>query len=239
MKILIVEDEIIISDDIQMMLEENGYDVVEQATDYDEAIYAIDHDRPDLILLDISLKGEKTGIDIGHYINKKNPVPFIYTSALVDEKTIEGAKKTKPASYLVKPFKKEQLVTAIEIAMASFSKPAERKKEDESITIFNDSIFVKHGDRFVKVDIPKILYVQKSDNYLDIYLEDNRYTIRATIGGFIEQLNYDRLFRTHKSYAVNLDYIHNFSPIKVLVGKYEVPISKQYADKLKSQLNIF
>lgn len=204
MKILIVEDEMIISENICSILEDNNYEVIDQVTDYASAVDSFLTVRPDLVLLDISLSGIKTGIDIAHFINLNHRVPFIYTSALSNHDTIQEAKKTKPAAYLIKPFKEAQLIAAIEVAMESFSQHVDREDNSDKLAIFNESIFIKDGYKYVKIHLHDILYIQKTDNYLDIYTLDKRYTIRSTISGFLQQLKQPNIFRTHKSYAVNL-----------------------------------
>jgi len=239
MKILVVEDEIIISDNICSILEDNDYEVTEQATDYEEAVEFFLQDKPDLVLLDINLAGDKTGIDVAQFINLNNRVPFIYTSALSDKNTIQKAKETKPAAYLVKPFQDDQLIAAIEVAMANFSKELDDSGESDKLAIFNDSIFIKTEHRFTKILVKDILYIHKTDNYLDIYTLDNRYTIRSTISGFLQELNYPKMFKTHKSYAVNLDYLVDFKPTELIIKDRAVPIAKNYAMELKTKLRIF
>ena len=241
MKIMIVEDEMIISEDICMMLEDRGYEVSEQAVDYDDALDSFQKNPPDLVLLDINLIGSKDGIELAEKINEIGPVPFIYTSSLGDNLTIARAKETKPAAYLVKPFKEEQLFAAIEVAMANFSKKGEdlEPTEDEKLPVFNNAIFIKENHRFTKVNLADIQYIQKSDNYLDLFTEEKRYIIRGAMGSFLDQLNCDRIFRTHRSFAINVDHISNITPTKVTIGDREIPLSKSYAESLLSLLNIF
>ncbi len=239
MKILIVEDEMIISEDICMMLESNDYIVSDQSVDYDDAIASFQDNKPDLVLLDINLKGTKTGIDVARFINQNGKVPFVYTSSLTDSNTIDQAKETRPSSYLVKPFNEEQLIAAIEIAMSNFSKESVPANTQDDVVVFNDAIFIKDGHRFSKTQLSDILYINKSDNYIDIYTVSKRFTIRATMSGFMKSLSYSQLFRTHKSYAVNIDYITEITSTMVFLGKKEIPLSKVYSDLLKSKLRVF
>jgi DNA-binding LytR/AlgR family response regulator len=239
MKILIVEDEMIISDDICGMLEEHGYDIAGQAVDYDEAIEIIRNNKPDMVLLDINLQGNKDGIEIAQYINETGRIPFIYTSSLGDAETISRAKRTNPAAYLIKPFQDQQLFAAIEVAMANFTASAQEGTNENKLAIFNEAIFVKEGHRYTKVRMSDIKYIQKSDNYLDVHTTANKYLIRASIGEFIDQLGYDRIYRTHKSYAVNINFITDVMSNTVTLGDIEVPLSRTYADELKKYLRIF
>lgn len=239
MKIVIVEDEMIISDDICGMLEEHGYEIAGQAVDYDEAVEIIRNNKPDLVLLDINLQGNKDGIEIAQYINETGRIPFIYTSSLGDGQTIARAKLTKPSAYLVKPFQDQQLFAAIEVAMANFTPSAGEGTNESKLAIFNEAIFVKEGHRYTKVRMSDIKYIHKSDNYIEVHTTANKYMIRASINDFIDQIGYDRIYRTHKSYAVNLNFITGVMPDAITLGDVELPLSRSYADELKKYLRIF
>lgn len=242
MKVLIVEDEMIISEDVREMLESQNYQVTDQAMTYDEAIESMISNRPDLALLDINLRNSRDGIEIAKWINEQARIPFIYTSSLGDSSTILRAKETHPSAYLVKPFKDEQLFASIEVAFTNYAKLSEAEATDktgEKLPIFNDSIFVKQEHRFVKVPLNDIKYVCKSDNYLEIFTIDNRYIIRTTLSHFLDQIGSNRLFKTHKSYAINPSFITDLSPTMITLQDIDIPISKNYLDSLKSLMNIF
>jgi len=116
-KILIVEDEAIIAEDLKFMLKSLGYDVIGVAMKYNKAIEILSNTTPDLILLDIILGGAKSGIDLAHEINKNFNIPFIFLTSHADKLTVEQAKATKPLGYLVKPFHKEDIFATLEVAM--------------------------------------------------------------------------------------------------------------------------
>jgi two-component SAPR family response regulator len=121
-KVLIVEDELIIAQDMIDILEKMNYDVMENAMDAEETFEILSRDTPDLILLDINLSGSRDGIEIAKEINEKYKIPFIFTTSYTDIATLERAKQVNPLNYLIKPFKPEQLYTAIEIAMNNLEK---------------------------------------------------------------------------------------------------------------------
>ena len=121
MKVLIVEDEPAIAQDIEMTLEDSGFDVVGIAMDSTKALDLLMNRQPDIAILDIAIKGDKTGIDIGHIINKKYKIPFVFLTAFSDADTLDAVKETFPYGYIVKPFKDRDLVPALEIAMVRHS----------------------------------------------------------------------------------------------------------------------
>ncbi len=108
-KVLIVEDETIISLEIKKCLEKFEYEVTNTCKNYDNAINSVKTNVPDIILMDINLKNSKDGIETATKINSIKKIPIIYITSFNDEKTIQRAIKTNPVSYLLKPFKREEL----------------------------------------------------------------------------------------------------------------------------------
>ena len=116
-KILVVEDEWVVAEQICKNLKEFGYTICSPAATGDEAIRNVEADRPDLILMDIVLKGNMDGIEAADRIMSKFNIPVVYLTAYKNHGYIDRAKKTKPFGYLLKPFKKDELHTNIEMAL--------------------------------------------------------------------------------------------------------------------------
>lgn len=116
-KILVVEDETIVARDIQQSLTRLGYDVPTTATSGEEAIRKTKEIDPDLILMDIVLKGQMDGVETVRQINRQFDVPVIYLTAYADDATLERAKTTSPAGYMLKPFHPNELRPTIELAL--------------------------------------------------------------------------------------------------------------------------
>lgn len=117
-KILIVEDEAVVSLDIARRLEKMGYEVVDRVASGEEALEVIKQERPDLVLMDINLQGEMDGIQTATILYKEHNLPVIYLTAYAGESTLQGAKESKPYGYILKPFKERELRAAIEIAIS-------------------------------------------------------------------------------------------------------------------------
>ncbi|MDK2975985.1 MAG: hypothetical protein PWP06_460 [Candidatus Marinimicrobia bacterium] len=115
-KIVIVEDERIIADDLQLTLKSWGYDDVVTITSAEDLLEHLDEIRPDLILMDIMLRGKMDGIEAAHIINKKKPIPMIYITAYANKVTIDKATQTNPLGYLIKPFEEYRLKEIIDSA---------------------------------------------------------------------------------------------------------------------------
>ena len=114
-KVLIVEDQFIEANNLQMILERAGYSVCTLADSVVHALKVIESEKPDLVLLDIYLKGKLTGIDLAWTLKEKNTA-FIYLSANSNKETLEAAKATRPYGFLVKPFREKDVLITLEIA---------------------------------------------------------------------------------------------------------------------------
>ena len=116
-KILVVEDERIVAEDIQQNLEHLGYAVTNIASSEKMALKYIEESPPNLILMDVVLKGPGSGIEAARSIRNQYDIPIIYLTAHADEQTLDHAKKTEPYGYLLKPFEERELESAIETAL--------------------------------------------------------------------------------------------------------------------------
>ena len=111
--ILIVEDDFIVAVDLQQHLEKMGYNVLDITDNGKDAIHKTEERKPDLILMDISLKGDMDGIDAAKQIHELYDVPLIYLTGYFDEKTLKRADNTRPCGYIVKPFEDKEIQTLI------------------------------------------------------------------------------------------------------------------------------
>ncbi len=114
---MIVDDEMIIARELESRLSSLGYDVCGIASSGPEAVGMASEEQPNLVLMDINLKGEMDGVEAAERIRRSISIPIIYLTAFADEKTLERAKITEPAGYIVKPFSEPELKANIEMAL--------------------------------------------------------------------------------------------------------------------------
>ncbi|MCB0714475.1 MAG: response regulator transcription factor [Chitinophagaceae bacterium] len=119
-KVLVVEDEPLIFEGIKLHLNNSNFSNVVSALDYEEALDLLKTFSPDITILDINLSSHNDGIQIAEYINTHCTMPFIYLTSYSDKITLERAKATAPAGFIVKPFNKKTLLASLEIAMNNF-----------------------------------------------------------------------------------------------------------------------
>lgn len=128
--ILVVEDNRDIAESLCDSLESCGYNICAVASSYNEAISHFDTYSPDLVTLDINLKGEQTGIDVAQYIRKNSKVPFIYLSGSIDRESIARVKATNPFAFLVKPYELFSLEATLQSVFNNY-KPEEKETKKE------------------------------------------------------------------------------------------------------------
>jgi len=129
-QILVVEDERVVAEDIKNSLQDIGYDVTAVVSSGEDAIKKAVEDKPDLVLLDIKLKGDMDGIAVANKIRSQTHIPVVYLTAHADEITLERAKLTEPYGYILKPFENKDLQITIEMALNNW-RTKKRVKEDE------------------------------------------------------------------------------------------------------------
>ena len=120
-RVLIVEDEPVIAENISMYLDNNDFEVSGIAYDSAEANEQLQSNTPDAAILDVNLESDEDGIDIASSINQKYQIPFLFLTSYSDKETLERAKKVKPSGYIVKPFNEKTLLASLEIAISNFT----------------------------------------------------------------------------------------------------------------------
>ena len=119
-RVLIVEDEPVIAENIAQYLNNNDFKVSGIAYDDEEAKKILETDLPDAVILDINLESEMNGIDIAQLINARYHLPFVFLTSYADRETIEKAKTVTPWGYIVKPFNENTILATLAIAVSNF-----------------------------------------------------------------------------------------------------------------------
>jgi len=237
MKIGIVEDELIIADSIAKTLQVLGYSVTEPAISYAEAVEMLEEEKPDLVLLDVQLRGKKDGIDLARYINEHLSIPFIFLTANADAATVAKAKEVNPPAYLVKPFNREDLYASIEICLSNYTAKVIHTKASKKHLI-KDALFIKEGACFQKVNISDILYISSDHVYVTIATVSKKFLVRASLQDYITKLESGRFMRVHRGYIVNFDRVDKIYSEYVIIDGQQIPLSKTYKEQLMQFLNI-
>lgn len=235
-KILIVEDEMLIAANIAIQLETLGYEVAGIIPRGEEAIRTVQSERPDLVLMDINLKGELDGIETATKMQQQAHIPIIYLTANADDAHFERAKATNPYAFLSKPFKKLDLQRAIELASARILQESNEPKAESNRLKLEDRIFVKQNDLMCKILIADILYLEADRNYCQVFTKDKSYLLINTLKNMEDKLPADTFQRIHRSYIINLKQVNEFNHNHIMVGNKTLPMSKELRPELMARL---
>lgn len=244
--VLVVEDESIVSKDIQHSLKKLGYNVVGSSSTGEKAIELALDLKPDVVLMDIMLKGKLTGIDASEQIRKSLNIPVIYLTAYADEATLEKAKVTEPHGYIIKPFKEIDIHTSIEMAIYKHQKESEVRKERDLLYSLvenkesKDFIFVKSNSRLIKLKTSDIYFVEALKDYVVINALNSRYTIHSTMKDIEKKLPSEEFIRVHRSFIVRLDKVGAIEQPNLILenDKKVIPIGGSYKDELSKRINL-
>lgn len=237
-KVLIVEDEMIIAADIALQLSKLGYEVSGIIPRGEEAILHAETSRPDLILLDISLKGSLDGIDTAHAIHQRWNIPIIYVTANTDDATFARAKKTRPYAYISKPIRPVELQRAIELTINRLAdeQPAVANPSPDAPFVLSDRIFVRHREKIVKIFIADILYVEADRNYCHLCTADKDYMLTTTLKLMEDKLPVNYFVRVHRSYLVNLTQVDEVSEGYIGIKGKTIPLSHNLREALLKRI---
>lgn len=228
-KILIVEDEPLIADDIALILERNGFTVSDIVDNSLDAIDHLDNNQVSMALLDVNIEGKKDGIWLADHINKQYSIPFVFLTSYYDEKTLKRAHNTNPEGYIVKPFDEGDLIANVHLAIMK-SKPLE--------TTSSEKFFIRDKGELRAIETSDIFYAESDDNYTNIYVSDRKYVVPHTLKSVEEKLNEQGFIRSHKSYLVNFQKITSISEGYLFIEKIKLPIGRSYRDSLVKNLPI-
>lgn len=245
--ILVVEDESIVSKDIQHSLNKLGYNVVGAASTGEKALELARSERPDIVLMDIMLKGDMNGIETAEIIRTELAVPVVFLTAYADESTLSKAKVTEPYGYIIKPFKEIDLHTSIEMAIYKHGKEQEIIRERdllysivENKEASADFIFVKSNSKLVKLKTIDIFYIEALKDYVVIHTAETRYTIHSTMKDIENKMGTAEFIRVHRSFIVRLDKIASieFPNLTLEHDKKVIPIGGSYRDDLNNRIKM-
>lgn len=231
-RVLIVEDQLIVAEDIRMRLEKHGLQVTGMYAEGEEAINNFISNNPDLVLMDINLAGKIDGIATAESLKRLKDVPVIYLSELNDADTLKRARTTMPDNYLTKPFNEADLIRAIDLA---FYNARHRQAITRSEVV--DAVFLRtESQSYVKLRVEDILILRADRAYCNVVCRDKTYILSTPMNQVAVQINSHRLVRAHRSFMVNIDHITGIEGNTIQVGDHEVPMSKEWKDDIVGRL---
>lgn len=234
--VLIIEDDPHIAESLGEMLEILDHKVVGTAPSFEDSIKLLDDNDVEIALVDIQLKGEKTGIDVAEKLKSDYKLPFIFTTAFADKETIQRAAQHSPYGYIVKPYSMKEINAGIEVAIQNHQN-IKAFKEDEGV--FNQqSLFIKVNSRLVRIDMKDILFVEAKGDYTVFKTRDKGYVVNSTFKNAEEKLDPNQFIRVHRSYIVNIEQVVDIEENNLLINEQIIPVSRGQKPNLMKRLNM-
>lgn len=232
MKILIVEDELLVAEDLKEKLVTLQYAVTAIADSYETALTAIEDEKPDLVLVDIELKGELSGIDLAKRLNGMK-IPFIYLSGIQDMNTYLEAKSTNPLKNLAKPI---DLLNLRNTLMEIDLKKENAVKPEEILHFFTNKEGIKE-----RVEPGSIVYIEADRSYCDVYfVNGSRSTLSSAMGNVVKKLNHPDIIQISRSHHINRKHIQRIrgNEVQMVVGDF-MKISDSHREAFSRQIKVF
>jgi len=214
--ILIVEDEIMIANLLQYHLELNGYTCVGIAMTYEEAITLLDANTIHLVLLDINIYGQKTGVDLGNLLNSTYKIPFIYISSYSDKQTIDDIKDTFPVSYFIKPINYKNLLIEIELFFY--------KTEIADMPNY----VLQIGKESYSFNLDNLVLAKAEHVYVELIFIHKKLLLRTPLKSILQLLPHNFLVQVNRSIAVNPNYILKIKSNNIITNYGEYKITRLY-----------
>lgn len=234
-RIYIVEDNLSYAIQVEMYLKELGYEVLGRKARGEEALSVILSDEPDLVIMDVVLEGEMSGLDLALALEPKQ-IPILFISVHDTPNYFEKARRANMAGYLVKPFDMISLRAALEVVFRN------QELMDRHSFFQEDCVLVKAQGILHKVHYQDIVYINSGGNYCTFFCkEKKKYVLKMSLRQILSALPAENFIRVHKSYVVNLngmDAIDTRSK-EVIAGDERLPIGKEFKNELEQRFRIF
>jgi DNA-binding NarL/FixJ family response regulator len=172
-RVLIVEDEPVIAENISLYLINNDFIVSGIAYDNEEARKQLAHNTPDVVLMDINLGCDEDGIDLARFINKTYDIPLLFLTSYADRDTINRAKEVEPSAYILKPFSERSLLSSFEIAISNFARRYAGQVPKLSFVKINQCLNTQLSER--EIEVLQCIYEGKSNRQIaaDVFISVN------------------------------------------------------------------
>lgn len=239
MRTIIVDDERLARKELISLLEPHkNIEVIEEATDVDDAVEKISRLNPDLIFLDIQMPG-KTGFDL---LESLEHVPRVIFTTAYDEFALK-AFEVNALDYLLKPIQQERLDEAISKLRLEERQTSVIREERRSLGK-EDQVFVKDGDKCWFVKLEDVRLFESDGNYIKVYFGNNKPMIHKSLNALDERLDDRTFFRASRKHIINLGWVENIDTwfngglLVQLKGGEKIEVSRRQAARFKEKMSL-
>ncbi|MFK5974251.1 MAG: response regulator transcription factor [Flavobacteriaceae bacterium] len=235
-RVLIVEDDMIIAENLSVQLTKLGYDIVGIVSKGEEAISFAKDNTLDILLLDINLRGVLDGINTAKCIQKHRDIPIIYLTANSDEATFKKAKETRPKAFITKPFNRLNLERTFALVAEDLKISHSKPLLNLDYEVLVDRIFVRQQGKMKMVLLDTILYIEADRNYCTIVSDNNTFFLSCTLKTMEKKLPKRLFLRIHRSFIVNILKLDIISEGYLEIGRKIIPVAKSKKKLLLSRI---
>lgn len=249
-QVLIVEDELVYADLLAEYLEQLGYEAIGPAASAADALHLFAAHPPDLVLLDVGLRGAVSGLALAPQLTAMRAVPLLFVTAAADRDTFRQARDAGAVAFITKPFTAPTVQNAVELALYQFAQsqrtaplsaastaaPAAPWAEDQPL---GDSFFLKGLNGLEKVPYADVVYLGAGEKYTTLVLANGRkHLLRMPLREVAHVLTPHGFAQIHRSTAVNLRYLEtvDLTAHTLRAGGHSLPVGRAYRDELLPHL---
>lgn len=239
MKILLVEDDPLYANQLEILVEQMGYELAGLCDNAFDALDLFHRTAPDLLVLDIHLSGEMDGIQLAARLQQTRLVPTVFITSMQDDATFARAQQTQPVAFILKPFDGLQLQRTIELAVGKMGPNAPAASFEAQDLVLPDCLFIKVRDKLEKVMLDDILYVEADNRYTIVHTAaGRRFVVRLSLGELEAKLPPNRFARTHRSYLIHLKWLQSvdLQTMMTQIKDKQVPLSKGFKEGILERL---
>jgi len=235
--ILIVDDDPDFSDLLKLLLKRLGYEKIYIANSFEDGKQFFKTKNPDLVILDIDLGTEKTGVDLGALFRSyRKELPIIFITNNYQEEVYEETIPIRPNAFLSKELSSLKVRQAVELALDTSTNSL---MSSPALTDTISRIFIKIGSYYKKVDLNQIDFFFYEDRHTNAFVEGKVYPMNCTMKEIDQLLRKMEFIQIHQSYIINIDKINkvNFSNSNIEIGDRKLPIGISFKKKIQEALH--
>ncbi|MGK7391847.1 MAG: LytR/AlgR family response regulator transcription factor [Candidatus Cyclobacteriaceae bacterium M2_1C_046] len=234
-KVLIVEDELLTAEHIKDTLLGHNFEITDIVDSGEKALRSLEDSPPDLVLMDIKLAGLLDGITTTEKLRAQVNIPVVYLSDLDDQETFDRSKETGPAHFLSKPFRKKDLIRALELAYSNAAKQNHLQRDSK----LNDRIFIQTElQSSVMIPYAEILFLKAERSYCAVVTTKKKYLTINNMKTVFDRFEDDNFIKVHRSHIVNIKHISGMTGNMLRVGEHNIQISKNFKDDVRKIINL-
>lgn len=237
LNILVVENNPDDRQNIEMAIEKTC-NLVASVSTVKEALHIVNNNSVDLVITELQIKEQKTGIGFVATLDEKG-ISCIITTAVSDQAVYKKIKKNHLISFLVKPFHNLTLLSTIDLASKSLLLPENGNRESSDPKVYRNSFFIKKNKKLIKILLRNIKWIQSAGNYSYIVTKNKKFVIKISLARIMRRLPNSMFMRIHRSYVINKDSVNDLNvPENIVhIDGTSIPVGRSFKAKLLDHID--